>query len=269
MTENHRNFFPLCLIGVGCLAAAVLFGPRYFSRMMDSRDLSLVAVTDRDDFSFLKQSSGQLLNQAPLLSSIGNVGELLLLTVQSEPGTWQSSHLVSSVYEEAKSAAAQGMLPWIHTDEDWQDTIQYAKYYSLTAHTDSDAQSREMLNLWYLRFSDEETFDYYFLVNALTYQIYYAEIYNEKTEQEEDVIGSSIQMEVSNGAAFYYHAKEHLIVTGSERTSYESLIVLHFEDGVVYLELTELEPTGLTEQKRKGYSVGFRGLAGSIRQVMS
>ena len=49
---------------------------------------------------------------------------------------------------------------------DWMDELRFAKYYGLTCESDTDSHMMQMMNLWYLRFSDEQTFDYYFLVNA-------------------------------------------------------------------------------------------------------
>lgn len=143
----------------------------------------------------------------------------------------------------------------------------------------------QMMNLWYLRFSDEQTFDYYFLVNASTCQIYYAEIYNLLTDIEADdswtestqniatvagiFYGPEYMEQFAAGAYYYYHADDYLTVYGSEGQNYDCLSVLHFDNKVFYAELVNL---GLnTELKRNlyGYGVGIRGLGDKIQKNMN
>lgn len=79
----NRRFF-ICLCGVIGLAVGTIIGPRYFSRMLDQTNLNTVSVVNRDSFSFLKQSSDQLADQVKLLNSIGNGGNLMLLSNYSD-----------------------------------------------------------------------------------------------------------------------------------------------------------------------------------------
>lgn len=207
MITRSNKIFCLCLTGVICLAVGAVMGPRYFSRILDLRDLNTVSIINRDQFSFLEQSSDQLVDQVKLLNSIGNSGNLMLLSNYSDQETWQNSTLIAQITDQVALAAGDGYIPWLEPGiyenyfmeimkkqaskeapafYDWMNELKFAKYYSLTCESDPDSHMMQMMNLWYLRFSDEQTFDYYFLVNASTCQIYYAEIYNLLTDREAD-----------------------------------------------------------------------------------
>ena len=301
----NRRFF-ICLCGVIGLAVGTIIGPRYFSRMLDQTNLNTVSVVNRDSFSFLEQSSDQIVDQVKLLNSIGNGGNLMLLSNYSDQETWQNSTLIAQIVDQVALASTNGYIPWLEPGNyenylmeagkkevakeasafyDWMDELRFAKYYGLTCESDTDSHMMQMMNLWYLRFSDEQTFDYYFLVNAATCQIYYAEIYNLLTDIEADdswtestqnmatvagiFYGPEYMEQFAAGAYYYYHADDYLTVYGSEGQNYDCLSVLHFDNKVFYVELVNL---GLnTELKRNlyGYGVGIRGLGDKIKKNMN
>ena len=297
--------FLLCLCGVICLAVVTIVGPRYFSRMLDQTNLNAVSVVNRDSFSFLEQSSDQLVDQVKLLNSIGNGGNLMLLSSYSDQETWQNSTLIAQITDQAALASGDGYIPWLEPGiydnyvtttgdkqaakeslafYDWMNELRSAKYYSLTCESDLDSHMMQMMNLWYLRFSDDQTFDYYFLVNADTCQIYYAEIYNLLTDMEADdswtetpsnastdealFYGPEYTEQFASGSFYYYQADDYLMVYGSEGQNYDCLSVLHFGDEVSYMELVNLGRS--TELKRNlyGYGVGVRGLGDKIQKNM-
>ena len=245
MITRSNKIFCLCLTGVLCLAAGTILGPRYFSRILDLRDLNAVSIIKRDQFSFLEQSSDQLVDQIDLLNSIGNGGNLLLLSNYSDQKNWQNSTLIAQVTDQVALATGDGYIPWLEPGiyenylmeimkkqtskealafYDWMNELKFAKYYSLTCESDPDSHMMQMMNLWYLRFSDEQTFDYYFLVNASTCQIYYAEIYNLLTDREADdswtespqnaatvaevFYGEEYAEQFAAGAFYYYQASD-------------------------------------------------------------
>ena len=255
MITRSNKIFCLCLTGVLCLAAGTILGPRYFSRILDLRDLNAVSIIKRDQFSFLEQSSDQLVDQVKLLNSIGNSGNLMLLSNYSDQETWQNSTLIAQITDQVALAAGDGYIPWLEPGiyenylmeimkkqaskealafYDWMNELKFAKYYSLTCESDPDSHMMQMMNLWYLRFSDEQTFDYYFLVNASTCQIYYAEIYNLLTDREADdswtespqntatvaevFYGEEYAEQFAAGAFYYYQASDFQIVYGDEGT---------------------------------------------------
>ena len=307
MITRSNKIFCLCLTGVLCLAAGAIMGPRYFSRILDLRDLNTVSIINRDQFSFLEQSSDQLVDQIKLLNSIGNGGNLMLLSNYSDQETWQNSTLIAQITDQAALASGDGYIPWLEPgiydnyvtttgDKqsakeslaffDWMNELKFAKYYSLTCESDPDSHMMQMMNLWYLRFSDDQTFDYYFLVNASTCQIYYAEIYNLLTDMEGDdswtetpsnastdetlFYGPEYIEQFASGSFYYYQAYDYLMVYGSEGQKYDCLSVLHLEEGeTAYIEMRMHEKNTHLKQPIYGYSVGIRGLADKIQKNMN
>ena len=307
MITRSNKIFCLCLTGVICLAVGAVMGPRYFSRILDLRDLNTVSIINRDQFSFLEQSSDQLVDQVKLLNSIGNSGNLMLLSNYSDQETWQNSTLIAQITDQVALAAGDGYIPWLEPGiyenylmetgkkevakeapafYDWMDELKFAKYYSLTCESDPDSHMMQMMNLWYLRFSDEQTFDYYFLVNASTCQIYYAEIYNLLTDREADdswtespqnattiaevFYGEEYMEQFASGAFYYYQANDFQIVYGDEGRNYDCLSVLRLEEGEsAYIEMQMHEKNTQLKHPIYGYSVGIRGLADKIQKNMN
>ena len=307
MITRSNKIFCLCLTGVICLAVGAVMGPRYFSRILDLRDLNTVSIINRDQFSFLEQSSDQLVDQVKLLNSIGNSGNLMLLSNYSDQETWQNSTLIAQITDQVALAAGDGYIPWLEPGiyenylmeimkkqaskeapafYDWMNELKFAKYYSLTCESDPDSHMMQMMNLWYLRFSDEQTFDYYFLVNASTCQIYYAEIYNLLTDREADdswtespqnaatvaevFYGEEYAEQFASGAFYYYQASDFQTVYGDEGRNYDCLSVLRLEEGEsAYIEMQKHEKNTQLKHPIYGYSVGIRGLADKIQKNMN
>ena len=307
MITRSKKIFCLCLTGVICLAVGAVMGPRYFSRILDLRDLNTVSIINRDQFSFLEQSSDQLVDQVKLLNSIGNSGNLMLLSNYSDQETWQNSTLIAQITDQVALAAGDGYIPWLEPGiyenyfmeimkkqaskeapafYDWMNELKFAKYYSLTCESDPDSHMMQMINLWYLRFSDEQTFDYYFLVNASTCQIYYAEIYNLLTDREADdswtespqnaatvaevFYGEEYAEQFASGAFYYYQASDFQTVYGDEGRNYDCLSVLRLEEGEsAYIEMQKHEKNTQLKHPIYGYSVGIRGLADKIQKNMN
>ena len=307
MITRSNKIFCLCLTGVICLAVGAVMGPRYFSRILDLRDLNTVSIINRDQFSFLEQSSDQLVDQVKLLNSIGNSGNLMLLSNYSDQETWQNNTLIAQITDQVALAAGNGYIPWLEPGiyenylmeimkkqaskeapafYDWMNELKFAKYYSLTCESDPDSHMMQMMNLWYLRFSDEQTFDYYFLVNASTCQIYYAEIYNLLTDSEADdswtespqnaatvaevFYGEEYAEQFASGAFYYYQASDFQTVYGDEGRNYDCLSVLRLEEGEsAYIEMQKHEQNTQLKYPIYGYSVGIRGLADKIQKNMN
>ena len=307
MITRSNKIFCLCLTGVICLAVGAVMGPRYFSRILDLRDLNTVSIINRDQCSFLEQSSDQLVDQVKLLNSIGNSGNLMLLSNYSDQETWQNSTLIAQITDQVALAAGDGYIPWLEPGiyenyfmeimkkqaskeapafYDWMNELKFAKYYSLTCESDPDSHMMQMMNLWYLRFSDEQTFDYYFLVNASTCQIYYAEIYNLLTDREADdswtespqnaatvaevFYGEEYAEQFASGAFYYYQASDFQTVYGDEGRNYDCLSVLRLEEGEsAYIEMQKHEKNTQLKHPIYGYSVGIRGLGDKIQKNMN
>ncbi|MDO4261555.1 MAG: hypothetical protein Q4C82_05710 [Eubacteriales bacterium] len=306
--------FLLGLAGVFLLAVGTVFLPRHISRMLDSGRLNRVTLADRSNFSYLEQSSGGIPEDAHALSYLGEEDNLTLLSSLDAEDARRNVNLLDAVFWEAQTASESGLLPWIDLDpqadggvldgtedaqygeetaaestamdEDydayWVSQIRFVEYYSLSYDSDEDSNTRELLNLWYLRFSDGRNFDYFFLVSAVNYRIYYAEIYNSESDLHAELAEQRFSSEETsygtdydyryfddlflNGCLTYYNeTTDFRYVEGKSSNSYLGMTVLHFDDQTVYVERQAREPQGRVPWR--GIAVGFRGLAEEMQQL--
>lgn len=297
--KNH--LFWLCFTGLILLAVLVIFLPRYISRSLDLRAMNHVEISKRDDFSFLEQGSNDTAEAARAFLSLGQEeGNPVLITSIEEP-IQMSSELLETLQIQAETAAELGMLPRLmgyvdvaveKTDdyaqktgeeEDflyWVDCMQFARYYSLTYESKENPNKKELLNFWYLNFSDGERFDYYFVINAVTSEIYYAEIHNAFTQyeigtekeiwqggkatQEYERYTAEMAQQFSYACALYYQAQGFDAVGSQNLYQKLSLAILYFEDGQpVYIERSIAE--GESDYMYQGICMGLQNLVNWIR----
>lgn len=314
--RTWNKLFWLCLTGTILLAAAAIFLPRYFSRGLDMGKLNRIELATREDFSFLEQGSNDVPENARALQYLNSSENELILIASYDETARVNSELLKSVYDQALLAANLGMIPWIGTDgyefasiaggnmrpykDYWPENVRFARHYSLTYESNTGSNTKEMMNFWYLRFSDGKSYDYYFLVNALTYQIYYARIYNQFTnfavdyaEQASESIVSSIYKEkvagsetsdsasaakavvdmdhlpymesFAYGSMDYYGANDCRYVNGLSLNNKLGLATLSFDKNAVYIEQIAL-PENVIHYR--GIGVGFQNLGASIQELL-
>lgn len=314
---TRNKLFWICLIGTILLAASIVFLPRYLSRGLDMGMLNRVEPAERENFSFLEQSANGILENVRAFRYLDSAEDNLMLISSYDESAKVNMDLLEAVFDQAMSAAELGMLPWIgpyghdwamqlglepEPYEYWVDTVRFARYYSLTYVSESGSNTKEMLNFWYLRFSDGKTFDYYFLVNAATYQIYYAEIYNQLTDffvkyseslgivsdiytEETIVYEKSMQSSsktydadedyiakfywfsediFSQGSMLYYEANDYKYVGKQNLNNKLALIVLNYEDGTVYIEQLAMPENTFPY---RGIGAGLQNLGTNVQKL--
>lgn len=313
--RTWNKFFWLCLTGTVLLTVGVVFLPRYFSRSLDKRNLNLVEVAGRDEFSFLEPSNNGVLANERAFRNLTYSGDNLTLITSIEEPIRMNSELLDEVYNQAMSAAEYGMLPWIggkyykyespsiknvYRYNYWAEEAKFAKYYSLTYSSEDNPNNTEMLNFWYLRFSDDVNFDYYFIVNAVSYQIYYARIYNMYTDElidnmdmiykevssiaeayTEDTYAASQTIEntykvswadingnpyfddtFSIGCMQYYESDSYGFVEDRHLYDKLGLTLLYYGSSIIYIEQSSAERS--SELGYKGIEVGFQEVINKI-----
>lgn len=309
--------FWLCLTGTILLTAGVILLPRHISRSLDRKDLNWVELNERDDFSFLEPGTNSVLGNERAFRHLTRDGEnLTLISSIQEPGR-MNSELLEQVYDQVMIASEQGLLPWIGARgyafgmnmategteefevepyEYWADQAQFARYYSLTYESEENPNKTEMISFWYLRFSDNETFDYYFVVNAISYQIYYAEIYNVYTDfyakltentgtyviaeaaasNEENVFDkteqniSPYESLFAVGCMDYYQAEGYTWVGAENLYDKLGLVILYYEGQSVYVSQSVTQnstplPYASGLSTYRGIGTGFQELANKVR----
>ena len=213
-----------------------------------------------------------------------------------------SQELLAAVYEQAMMGAELGILPWLNIEEDttdssydssydkdlipvyhnWQDDVSFARFYSITYTSESDAHKQEILNFWYLNFSDGKRFDYSFIINAVTYQMYYAKIYNgfssdmaesflekqeiEYYETESSLVKSSnyrdyLRTLFQSGCEIYYEAIGSTQAQSS-LTDKIGIAILYYDKGLDGTQNVYIERRIISEpfSEYLGISMGFQDL---------
>lgn len=299
--QTWNRLFWICLTGTILLTAGVIFLPRYLSRSLDLRELNWVEVGERDDFSFLEPSSGSVLENVQVFRNLTYNGENLTLISSIEEPVRMNNELLEQVYNQVMSASEMGMLPWVgfkkyeYSDrleesdlalyQYWPEYAKFARYYSLTYESEENPHKTEMLNFWYLRFSDTKTFDYYFIVHAVSYQIYYAELYNADTDiyaiqAKEDKVykmkdlynmqyDSAITADedlFAIGCMQYYDAEGYDYIGSQNLYDKLGLVILYYEGRSVYIEQSVVENSLFSAYQ--GVSVGFQELANRVRYLV-
>lgn len=320
--RTWNRVFWLCLAGTILLAAGVIFLPRYFSRGLDLGKMNQVQLAERENFSFLEQSSNAILENARAFRYLNSAEDNLMLVSSYDESAKINMDLLEGVYDEVMKAADEGMLPWLGSYgysfskqmyyelgydldfqpyEYWADMVRFANYYSLTYQSDSGSNTKEMLNFWYLRFSDGKTFDYYFLVNAVTYQIYYAEIHNQYTDwivnywesfyKTPEIYGDS-KTENSNvvvyddaaylpeldnfywfyyditlsGCVNYYNPDDFKNISSGTQNNRMFLHILNYGNEALYIEQLAMPENTFPY---RGISIGLQNMGENIQKLMT
>ncbi len=306
--KNH--FFWICLTGTVLLAAGVIFLPRYFSRSLDLRDLNYAEISERDEFSFLEPGSGSVQDNVHAFSKLEENGENLVKISSINNPIQVSKELLHDIYNQVLSASDQGVLPGLdymhynpenksYMDEEtgyiykdmnvlpakaWVNYVKSAQYYSLTYESEDNPNKKEMLNFWYLCFSDNLTFDYQFLVDAVSCQIYYAKIHSEFTEERIALMTEAWQVEeetdmyaeskgyygtlsylrdwFSSGCLAYYGADSCEFIGPENLYEKLGLLILYFDMEPLYMEQFEAE--SLDTVKYRGLIIGFQEVVNKI-----
>lgn len=316
----------LCFCGFVLLAAAAVFLPRYFSRSLDARLVGKVHLAARNDFSIVKASSGGIWETIRAFCMIHDSASELTLLGSFDSAGQMDEETFAHIYGQVDQAVATGLLPWIgdealtyavsadgSTDtkaqvsvqkEDmeeslfaggWRDYFVSAEYYCLTYMADGQEKTggdaTEMMNFIVLRYSDGENFDYYFIVDAVNYRVYYAEIYNTFTdslakpystigmydaeitdagmeivqsEQYGMLYGSlkSLDFMILEGCQEYYGPESADLVRKADEPEEDfgdkiADFTLSYEDGTAHVEERLLDEK---ELDMKGFSIGLADL---------
>ncbi len=167
--------YAIGILTITILMLATFLMPQGYSALMDSKDLNQVHVVEREDFSF--KSPVDLAVRERIQQMMENIikQEALKRTLYLSGQEVTDRELLAGIREAMRIAAQYNMLPDI-SSYDIEGNIVYAEYYNLSDSTAENAESTEIA-FWNIRFSDYETFDFTFRVDASEYIIYQAELY--------------------------------------------------------------------------------------------
>lgn len=301
LIKNYR--FLLCLTGTVLLTMGVIFSPRYISRSLDMNSMNQIITSERENFSFLEQSSNGIFDAVHAFRYLQQDGKNPVLLTSIEEPVQINDDLIQEIYLQAMKAYEFNMLPWMEpmfsesimdsnykiaesrtadlsVRTDWSNHVKSAQYYSLTYESAENPEKKELLNFWYVCFSDEQRFDYSFIVNAVNYQIYYAEIHNASTqvmaEEAENLdfyvgddyyeILSVFGTEFAKGCARYYEAFEYDVVNQKDLYQKMNIAILYFENRTP-LYITRSAVNEENPKMYDGICVGFQDLIQWVQRL--
>lgn len=167
--------YAIGILTITILILATFLMPQGYSAIIDNNDLNMVHVVERESFSF-KSPVGLTVRERiqQMMESIVKKG-VLKRTLYLNGQEVTDGELLVGVREAMQIAAQYNLLPDISA-YDIENNIIYAEYYNLSDSTAENAESTKIA-FWNIRFSDYETFDFTFRVDASEYIIYQAELY--------------------------------------------------------------------------------------------
>lgn len=154
------------------IVLATFLMPQAYSALVDRKDLNKVHAVDREQFSFENPVEIAVSDRVQQMLEALNRKEALRRPLYLKGSEVTDGELLQGIRESMGIAVQYGILPDI-TGYDIENNIIYAEYYNLSNEGTKGAET----GFWNIRFSDYETFDFTFRVDAVNYMIYQTEIY--------------------------------------------------------------------------------------------
>lgn len=166
---------------VGILVVGSFFLPQLYNYRIDNKNLNTIHYQTREVVAFEGNieipSADRIAIMVNLINEYGMNPSLLV-----QDGEMDNDELLNKVREEIAAAMTQGMLPGGLTKYplDGSRGILTMEYFNVN----SNASELGEMTLWSVHYTDYETFEFRYLVDAQTYKIYYAEFYYDGAEED-------------------------------------------------------------------------------------
>lgn len=275
--------YAIGILMITILILATFLLPQGYSAVIDKKDINQVHAIDRESFIFkspVNMTVGDRIQQMmEALESKENIKRTLYLTGQEVAN---GGELLKGIREAMQIAVQYQLMPDI-SKYDLENNIIYAEYFNLN---DETTQNTEMA-FWNIRFSDYETFDFTFRVDASEYIFYQVELYcPEVTEYvtqlmsyDKEVI-QYLNQQFMEGCEDWFEAEgyspmtddsygEMVLLLGYERGEY-ALYRSHCTNGYVDNEGLRWGFVPMTIALEKGNVVkdwGYKGIQGYYRDL--
>lgn len=176
MKRRDRNGgmldYTIAVLMIAILILATFLMPKMFSTLVDSKDLNQVHAVEREEFSFETLVDMTVNERVQQVMTAVTSKNSLRRTLALDDGELLNRELYEGLCEAIDIAVRNKLLPDI-SSYDIENNIVYAEYFNLSDNNTENAET----GFWTLRFSDSETFDFMFRVDAGEYIIYQAELY--------------------------------------------------------------------------------------------
>lgn len=172
--ERNGNIldYAIGILMIMILILATFLMPQAYSAFVDGKDLNQVHVVERENFSFKNPVEITVDERVQRMMEALNGREDVRRTLYLNGSEVKDGELLESIREALDIAIKYELIPDISAYEIEKHII-FAEYYNLSDGTQEGQENA----FWNIRFSDYETFDFTFRVDASEYIIYQAEVY--------------------------------------------------------------------------------------------
>lgn len=223
--------YTIAVLMIMILILATFLMPQMFSAVVDEKDLNQVHAVERESFSFetlVDMTVGERVQQVMVVINNKNS---VRRTLALNDGEVLDRNLYDGLKEAIGIAVLHKLMPDISA-YDIESNIVYAEYYNLSDGATENAET----GFWTLRFSDYETFDFTFRVDATEYIIYQAELYCAEvteyiaqiTSDDKEVV-EFLNNQFMDGCGAYYEAEGYGPLT--DLTYGDMVFLMGFERG--------------------------------------
>lgn len=236
MKKKIIKFSSLLDYAIGILSILILLlgtflMPQLYSTIVDNKDLNQVHVVERESFSFENPVDMTVYEQVQQMMEALTRKESLKRTLYLTGAEMTDELLLDNVREALEIVTQYKMIPDISA-YDLEKNMIYAEYYNLI---DSTTEGGEKA-FWVLRFSDRQTFDFTFWIDASEYIVYQAEIYcleaadyvTQLTSDDKEVV-LFLNTQFMEGSASYFEAEGYGALT--DLNNADMAVMMGYERG--------------------------------------
>lgn len=235
MKRNEKNGgmldYTIAVLMIAILILVTFLMPQMFSAVVDSRDLNQMHAVERESFSFETLVDMTVNERVQQVLTAVNAQNALRRTLLLNDGEVLDRELYEGLKEATGIAVLYKLMPDISA-YDIENNIVYAEYFNLSDNATESAET----GFWTLRFSDSETFDFMFRIDASEYIIYQAELYcAEVTEYIAQITSDDKEVvefynrQFMDGCNAYYEAEGSSLLT--DPTMGDMVFLMGFERG--------------------------------------
>ena len=223
--------YTIGVLMITILILATFLLPQVYSALIDNKDLNQVHAVTRESFSFERLVDMTVFDRTQQMMEVLNAKSSVSRTLSLSGSEVTDSELLRGVREAVGIAVGYKLMPDI-TAYDIENNIVYAEYYNLSDSTTESAET----GFWCLRFSDHQTFDFTFRVDASEYIIYQAELYCAEvteylaqiTSDDKEVV-AFLNDQFMEGSGSYFEAEGYSALT--DTTNGELVFMMGYEKG--------------------------------------
>lgn len=206
-------FISILLVTILVLITFLL--PEIYSTFMDTKELNRIQVMEREDFSFRELVDMTIQEKVQQMMAALDSKDGLRRTLYLEGKDAADAELLERLREALDITIQYQMLPDISA-YDLENNIVYAEYYNISDGT----LDTEEIAFWNIRFSDYQTFDFSFRIDATETVIYQAELYCIEVSEylklltgQDTAVTETLNMQFIEGCEKYFEVEGYDILT--------------------------------------------------------